>query len=187
MITYQNCPVISLISGKSHPQGTLLHSPSPVAIELSVGYEAWPPNGWRHAFVIGWSKYRLGLPSTPLHYGIRWPVGIPTVSKTSVTVLLHSPEGRHLPAVWAVQRDCERVYPQGHGWISHICSPGNGRDVHWKAYIVKYRAHQIPKLQCFSSCFAVVFAQSTEARPVFCPLLGVSSGYAQPITGQVTK
>ena len=35
--------------------------------------------GWHHAFVIGWSKYRLGLPSAPLHYGLTWPVGIRTV------------------------------------------------------------------------------------------------------------
>ena len=34
---------------------------------LSVGYETWPPIGWRHSFVIGWSKDRLGLPSAPLH------------------------------------------------------------------------------------------------------------------------
>ena len=31
----------------------LLHSPSLVAIGLSVGYETWPPIGWHHAFVIG--------------------------------------------------------------------------------------------------------------------------------------
>ena len=43
----------------------LLHSPSLVAVGLSVGYETWPPIGWHHAFVIGWSKYRLGLPSAP--------------------------------------------------------------------------------------------------------------------------
>ena len=42
----------------------LLHSPSLVAVELSVGYETWPTFGWHHLFVIGgWSKYRLGLPS----------------------------------------------------------------------------------------------------------------------------
>ena len=39
--------------------------------------------------MIGWSKNRLGLPSAPLHYGLTWPVGIPTVFQTPVTVPLH--------------------------------------------------------------------------------------------------
>ena len=88
----------------------LLHSPSLVAIGLSVGYETWPPIGWHLPFVIGWSEDRLGLPSAPLHYGLKWPVGIPTAFQTSVTVLLHCPNGRQLPTVRAVQGDCERVY-----------------------------------------------------------------------------
>ena len=40
----------------------LLHSPSLVAVGLPIGYETWPPIGWHHPFVIGWSKYRLDLP-----------------------------------------------------------------------------------------------------------------------------
>ena len=39
--------------------------------------------------MIGWSKDSLGLPSAPLHYGLKWPVGIPTVFQTPVTVPLH--------------------------------------------------------------------------------------------------
>ena len=74
----------------------LLHSPSLVAIGLSVGYETWPPIGWHLPFVIGWSKDRLGLPSAPLHYGLKWPVGFPTAIQTSVTVLLHCPNGNCL-------------------------------------------------------------------------------------------
>ena len=88
----------------------LLHSPSLEAITLSVGYETWPPIGWHHPFVIVWSKYRLGLPSASLHYGLTWPVGIPTVFQTPVTVPLHCPNGRQLPTVRAVQWDGERVY-----------------------------------------------------------------------------
>ena len=38
----------------------LPHSPSLLAIVLSVGYETWPPIGWHHTFLIGWSKYTLG-------------------------------------------------------------------------------------------------------------------------------
>ena len=79
-------------------------------IGLLVGYETWPPIGWLHAFVIGWSKYGLGLPSALLHYGLTWPEGIPTVFQTPVTVALHSPNGRQLPAVRAVPGDYERVY-----------------------------------------------------------------------------
>ena len=37
--------------------------------------------------MIGWSNYRLGLPSAPLRYGLTWPVGIPTVFHTPMTVL----------------------------------------------------------------------------------------------------
>ena len=40
----------------------LLHSSSLVAVGLSVGCETWPPIYWHHPFVIGCSKYRLGLP-----------------------------------------------------------------------------------------------------------------------------
>ena len=86
----------------------LLHSSSLVAIGLSVGYETWPPIGWHQALVIVWSKYRLGLPSAPLHYGITWPVGIRTVFQTLVTVPLCSPDSRQMPG--AVQGNCERVY-----------------------------------------------------------------------------
>ena len=87
----------------------LPHSPHLVVIGLSVGYETWPPIGWQHIFVIGWSKYRLVLHSAPLHYGLAWPVGIPIVFQTPMTVPLHSPNGRQMSAVRAVQVDCERV------------------------------------------------------------------------------
>ena len=60
----------------------LLNSPSLVAIGLLLGYETWPPIGWHRTFVIGWSKYRMGLHRAPLHYGIISPVGIPTVFQT---------------------------------------------------------------------------------------------------------
>ena len=95
----------------------LLHSLSLVAIGLSVGYETWPLIGWHHPFVIGW-KDRFGLPSASLHYRLMWPVGIPTIFQTSVTVPLHCPKGRQLPAIRAVQWDCERV------WISMVFAMG---------------------------------------------------------------
>ena len=43
----------------------LLHSPILAAVGLSAG--------WHCTFVIGWSKYRFGLPSAPLHCGLTWP------------------------------------------------------------------------------------------------------------------
>ena len=44
--------------------GRLLHSPNLEAVALSVGYETWLLIGWHHPFVIGWSRYRLGLPQS---------------------------------------------------------------------------------------------------------------------------
>ena len=73
-------------------------------------------HGCYHPFEIGWSNYSLGLPSAPLHYGLKWPVGIPTVFQTLAIVPLHCPDGRQVPAVGAVQGDCERVY--GHSCLS---------------------------------------------------------------------
>ena len=52
-----------------------------------------------------------------LHYGLMWPVGIPTVFQTPVTVPMHN--GRQMPAVRAVQRDCERVCVQLLRWPPH--------------------------------------------------------------------
>ena len=74
-----------------YPSGhRLLHSPSVVAVGLSVSIlKTWPQIGWHHSFVIGWSKDRLGLPSAPLHYRLKWPMGIPTVFQTPLTVPLH--------------------------------------------------------------------------------------------------
>ena len=67
----------------------LLDSPNLVVMgRLSVGYKTMPPIGWHHPFVIGWYKYKLGLPRTPLYYGLTWPVGIPTIFQPPVTVHL---------------------------------------------------------------------------------------------------
>ena len=108
---------------QQHVPVRLLHSPSLVAIGLSVRYETWPLTGWYHTFVIGWSKYRLGLPSAPLNYGLMWPVGTPTVFQTPVTVPLHTPNSR--PAVRAVQQDWKTMYVpvEMHGecwWVGEV-------------------------------------------------------------------
>ena len=59
-----------------------------------------------HALWLVWSMYSLGLLIAPPHYGITWPVWIPTVLQTPVTLPLHSPKGRQMPAVRVVQGDC---------------------------------------------------------------------------------
>ena len=84
----------------------LLHSLSLVAVGLSMGYETWLRIGWHHPFMIGWCKYRLGLPHVTMHFGL---MEISTVFQGLLTVLLYSPNGRQKPAVRAVQGDCEIV------------------------------------------------------------------------------
>ena len=104
-----------------YPSGhRLLHSPSLVAVGLSVG--------WHHSFVIGWSKDRLGLPSAPLHYGLKWPVGIPTVFQTPVS---DSPFALQLPTVRAVQR-------------------GLWKSLQWSAMGGCYTIHSTDYMQSFS-------------------------------------
>ena len=82
----------------------LLHSPNLVVIGPSMGYETWPPIGWHYPVVIGWSKHRLGLPGAPLHYGLMWPVGIPTDFRHQWQSLCTA-----LTANKCLQGDCERV------------------------------------------------------------------------------
>ena len=83
----------------------LLHSLSLVVLQLSVGYETWPPIGlhhplWLAGLNIGWDCIsHNGLTSGNFHHFQR-----------PLTVFLHSTNSRHLPAVGAVQGNCERVY-----------------------------------------------------------------------------
>ena len=113
-------------SSPNYLLGRLLNSPSLVAIGLSVGYETWPPIGWHHAFVIDWSKYRLGLPSAPLHYGLTWPVGILTIFQTPVTVPLYSLNARHfgrqMPAVGLCMGTVKSTGPT-HAKLVSLTSP----------------------------------------------------------------
>ena len=45
-----------------------------------------------------------------MNCGLTWPVGISIIFQRPLTVSLHSPYGRQMPAIRAVQGDCERVY-----------------------------------------------------------------------------
>ena len=64
----------------------LLHSSCLMAVGLSV--ETWPPIGWHHPFMIGWSKYRLVLLQSQWILG---SVGIFTYQKPFTTTFLRSP------------------------------------------------------------------------------------------------
>ena len=92
------------------------------------------------AFVIGWAKYKLGLLSALLHYGLTWTVEIVLVFQTALIVPFHSPNGRRMPAVMAVQGGCFGTYTVRHQrrgvlMFSLICVWTNGwvntRDCRW--------------------------------------------------------
>ena len=112
--------------------GRLLQSPSLVAVGLSVRYETWPPIGCHHPVVIGSSKcnIRLGMPQSQsvLCSGDRWKF-LPSFNATDrgLTVSLHSTNSTKMPAVRAVQGDCETVLSgrpivaEGHAY-SHTTS-----------------------------------------------------------------
>ena len=63
--------------------------------------------------VIGWSKYGLGMPRVTVHYGTMWLVSISIVFQRPLAVPLHIPNNRQMPAIRAVQGDCENIYLWG--------------------------------------------------------------------------
>ena len=72
-------------------------------------------------FVIGWSRYSLGIPQSKCLLGsCDWWDLLPFI-KGTLTVPLHSPNGRQMPAISAVQGDCERVYTAP--GPRHCCHP----------------------------------------------------------------
>ena len=132
-----------------YPSGhRLLHSPSLVAAGLS-----WPLIGWHHYFVICWSKDRLGLPSVPLHYGITWrdEWEFQLCSSESTFAL-------QLPAVRAVQGDCERVY-SGQPWEAEQIAY---RVLPWGVYphsLIKQRKCQLTIIETILLFFSLVACQ----------------------------
>ena len=95
----------------------LLHSPSLVALGLAVGYETW----LQIAVVIGWSKYRLGLPQWQWIVGWRdwweFPMFFMEAAKHQQSPCTALTAGK-MPYVSAVQRDCERVKWPAHLWLT---------------------------------------------------------------------
>ena len=91
----------------------LSHSLSLMAVGLSVGYQPWPLDGWHHPFVIGCSKYRLGLPQSQSTVALchQWKfslffIGYWQPPFTALTA------GICLPLALC-KWDCERVLQQG--------------------------------------------------------------------------
>ena len=89
----------------------LVPSPSLVAVGLSMEYETWSPIDCDHPFVIGCSKYRLGLPQL-------WWIGgscdqgeFPPFFRGHWQSPCTALTAGKLPAVMAVEGDCETVYP----------------------------------------------------------------------------
>ena len=67
------------------------------------------PN-WLASF-YNWLVYiHFEIASVAMDYRFTWQMGISTILTRPLTVPLHSPCGRQMPAVRAVQGDCERVY-----------------------------------------------------------------------------
>ena len=65
-------------------------------------------------------------------------VGISTIFQRPLTVPLHSPDGRHLPAVRAMQGDCETVYWL-HAQISHTqVNWSSSQNICWKTDACRY-------------------------------------------------
>ena len=59
---------------------------------------------WLAGLNIGW------ITPVVMDCGIMWQVGISTIFHRPLTVPLHSLNGRQMPAIRAVQGDCEWVY-----------------------------------------------------------------------------
>ena len=68
MLSFINALYNTFLNGTKH-----VILPLKSALSQGTGvrtvYKTWPPIGWHRAFGIDGSKYRLGLPSAPLHYG----------------------------------------------------------------------------------------------------------------------
>ena len=82
----------------------LLHSPILLAIGLSLEYETWPSVA---DITLLWLAGKIPLLQRIMGSSGRLEF---TPSKKPLTVPLRSPYGRQMPAVRAVQGDCERVY-----------------------------------------------------------------------------
>ena len=88
----------------------LLHSPNLASVGLSVGHDEISLIGCVGGYEIVWSNCRLGKLLTCIALQNHVVVGIFIIFQRPLTVPLHSPYGRQMPAVKVVQGDCDRVY-----------------------------------------------------------------------------
>ena len=111
--TVSICQIMSLAWPFS---SRLLHSHNLLAVALSVEHGTWPSVACVVSCMNGLSKYWL----VNYHIQCIMNLGITTIFQRSLTVSLHSPNGRQMPAIRAVQGDCERVYIRSVEWLS-VC------------------------------------------------------------------
>ena len=104
-----------------HKESRLLHSPSLVAVGLSVGYETWPPTGTHIICDDSDPNKGWGMPQFQGIVGsLDWWEILPFFLMP-LTVPLHSTNSRQLPAVRAVQEDCETVYKEREAYVQGKC------------------------------------------------------------------
>ena len=65
---------------------------------------------WHRRYCDRLVNILVGIVVVAMHWGLKWSMRIATIFQRPLTVPLHSPDGRQMPAVSAVQGDCERVY-----------------------------------------------------------------------------
>ena len=97
-------------------------APRMLAVGLSMGKETGPPPLlWLAGLNIDWEKPHLQWISIKLQYIVGswdWSKFLPFYKP--LTVPLHSPNGGHLPAIRAVQGDCETVWG-----LPAVCQAGS--------------------------------------------------------------
>ena len=87
-----------------------LHSPSLLAFSGASNYPASHVVSLSGLNIVAGTSTVLDSGWAAMHYELKLPVGILTIFQRPLTVPLHSPDGRQLPAIRAVQGDCETVY-----------------------------------------------------------------------------
>ena len=119
MIPANKSPVLGSIYPEGCPHCRLIHSPSLLAMGLSVGYETWPAIGWCHCLHaklvclnMDWVYLQVKCIIGKLQCIVGWCCrgGIHTDFQRSLTIPYTALTAGKLPAISAVQGDCERVY-----------------------------------------------------------------------------
>ena len=125
------------------------------------------PRGRQNIGTVGGSG-KLGMSSAG--YRLRISVKrnnnvLRNITTTMSTITLYHIDGlvkeRRISSALAVELHLSCTNPSTYGLIMSQGISSHGWDLPSNIY---YKPHQIPKLKCFLSCLAIVFAQSIEAR-----------------------